>query len=68
VDNVKPGVSGRFIRKCEDNIDFFEGSEGGLGVKEVDEWNNGEICRSEDDPCTVSDVGERNWSNENNTV
>jgi hypothetical protein len=66
VDDVQPCTPWHLVRKREDDIDFFEGAESCLGVEEEDEWNDGEVCRGEDDPCAVADVGECDWGDEDN--
>jgi hypothetical protein len=68
VNDIQPRVPWHFVRKRKDNIDFFERTESRLGVEEEDEWNDDEICCSEDDPRAVADVGECDWGDEDNAV
>ena len=57
--SIKPRISWCFVGEEEDNIDFFEGAECGFGVEEVYERDYGEVCRCEDNPGAVANVGER---------
>lgn len=67
-NSVEPWVSGGFVGEEEDDVDFFEGAESGFGVEEVDERDDGEICRGEDDPGAIADVGEGDGSDDDNSV
>lgn len=66
--NIEPRVARFVVSKCEDNVDLLERAECGLWVEEVNDRNDGEICRSKDDPGAVANVVECNRSNEHNTV
>lgn len=65
--HVQPGVAGFFIGECENNVDLLEGAERSLWIEEVDERNDSEVCGGEDNPGAVTDVGKRDWGNEDDT-
>ena len=66
--NIEPGVAGLLISKREDDINLFKRTEGGFWVEEVNERNDGKVCRGKDDPGAVADVGEGDRGDENNAV
>lgn len=68
VDSVQPGVSWGVVCELEDYVNFFEGTKCRLGVEEVDQWEDGEVCRGEDDPGSVGDALECDGCDEDDAM
>lgn len=67
LDDVEPWVAGSLVGQMEEDVNFFKRTVGRLGVEEVYERHNDEICGSKDDVRVVSDVVKGDWGYEDDT-